>query len=89
MGLSRIEEGIRELEQAVSLDPAQGQAKFHVAMTYARAGQTQEALLRLGKCFFKKGDVARAFQYFTRVITVSPETPQALEAQAFLKKLKS
>ena len=87
--LSRIEEGIRELEQAVSLDLAQGQAKFHVAMAYGQAGQTQEALLRLGKCFFKKDDPARAFQYFTRVITVSPETPQAREARAFLKQLKS
>ena len=89
VGLSRIEEGIRELEQAVSLDPAQGQAEFHVAMAYGEAGQTQEALLRLGKCFFKKDDPARASQYFTRVITVSPETRQAREARAFLKKLKS
>ena len=44
--------------------------------------------LGLGKCAFSKGNVDEALKYFNQVATSSPGTPEAAEAEAFIKELK-
>jgi tetratricopeptide (TPR) repeat protein len=46
------------------------------------------AKLGLGKCAASKGDTDKALQYFQDVMTSAPGTPEAAEAEAFLKALK-
>jgi len=44
--------------------------------------------LGLGKVYFSKGDVAKALQLFQQVAASSPGTPEAAEAEVFIKELK-
>ncbi len=43
--------------------------------------------LGLGKCAFSKGDVDQALQYFKQVVSSAPGTPEAAEAEVFIKEL--
>lgn len=44
--------------------------------------------LGLGKVHFSKGDVDKALEAFQQVVRSNPGTPQAAEAEAFIKELK-
>jgi len=44
--------------------------------------------LGLGKVHFSKGDVAKALQLFQQVAASAPGTPEAAEAEVFIKELK-
>ncbi len=44
--------------------------------------------LGLGKVHFSKGDVAKALQLFQQVAASAPGTPEAAEAEGFIKELK-
>ncbi|MEI6668881.1 MAG: tetratricopeptide repeat protein [Acidobacteriota bacterium] len=46
------------------------------------------AKLGLGKCFASKGETDKALEYFQQVMTSAPGTPEAAEADAFIKALK-
>lgn len=63
----------------------QATARFERAL----AARPNEAApkLGLGKCAFSKGDVDRALQYFKQVVSSAPGTPEAAEAEAFIKAL--
>ena len=44
--------------------------------------------LGLGKVHFSKGDVAKALDFFQQVAASAPGTPEAAEAETFIKELK-
>lgn len=44
--------------------------------------------LGLGKCAFSKGDVDQALRYFKEVVSSAPGTPEAAEADTFIKELE-
>jgi tetratricopeptide (TPR) repeat protein len=44
--------------------------------------------LGLGKAHFSKGDVPKALELFQQVVASAPGTPEAAEAEAFIKELK-
>ena len=44
--------------------------------------------LGLGKAYFSKGDVAKALESFQKVVASAPGTPEAAEAEVFIKELK-
>ena len=46
------------------------------------------AKLGLGKVYFSKGDVAKALELFQQVVASAPGTPEAAQAEAFIKELK-
>jgi tetratricopeptide (TPR) repeat protein len=45
-------------------------------------------MLGLGKAHFSKGDVTKALELFQKVVASAPGTPEAAEAEAFIKELK-
>jgi len=44
--------------------------------------------LGLGKCAFSKGEVDQALRYFKQVVASAPGTPEAAEADAFIKEIE-
>jgi len=44
--------------------------------------------LGLAKCAFSKGDVDQALRYFKDVAASAPGTPEAAEAEAFIKEIE-
>jgi tetratricopeptide (TPR) repeat protein len=46
------------------------------------------AKLGLGKVYFSKGDIAKALELFQQVVASAPGTPEAAQAEAFIKELK-
>lgn len=44
--------------------------------------------LGLGKCAFSKGEVDQALRYFKQVVASAPGTPEAAEAEAFIKEIE-
>jgi len=46
------------------------------------------AKLGLGKVYFSKGDVSKALELFQQVVASAPGTPEAAQAETFIKELK-
>jgi tetratricopeptide (TPR) repeat protein len=61
-------------------------ARFEKALA-AKPGAAAPTL-GLAKAFFSKGDVASALKHFEAVVASAPGTPEAAQAEAFIKELK-
>jgi tetratricopeptide (TPR) repeat protein len=61
-------------------------AQFEKALTVK--SNAPAPTLGLGKAYFSKGDVAKALQLFQQVAASAPGTPEAAEAEVFIKELK-
>lgn len=61
-------------------------ARFEKALAVKRDAPAPK--LGLAKCAFSKGDVALALKYFKEVVSSAPGTPEAAEAEAFIKELE-
>ena len=64
----------------------ESESRFGAALT--AKPDSAAAKLGLGKCAASKGDTDKALQYFQQVIATAPGTPDATEAEAFVKALK-
>jgi tetratricopeptide (TPR) repeat protein len=67
-------------------DTDQAMAAFEKAL--AARPDAVAPKLGLGKVSFSKGDVERALRLFREVVAASPGSPEAAEAQAFIKELE-
>ncbi len=61
-------------------------ARFEKALA-AKPGAAAPTL-GLGKAFFSKGEVDKALKHFEAVVASAPGTPEAAQAEAFIKELK-
>src|SRR4029077_8163475 len=67
-------------------DPEKATAQYEKALA-VKPGAAAPTL-GLGKVYFSKGDAAKALQAFEKVAVSAPGTPEAAEAEVFIKELK-
>ncbi|MGD9905411.1 MAG: tetratricopeptide repeat protein [Vicinamibacterales bacterium] len=65
---------------------AEAEAEFQRVL--AARPDSAAGLLGMGKVYFSRSDVAKALELFERVVSAHPGTPEAAQAETFVKELK-